>query len=105
MLRNANLSACFAGLEMSGEGGAESEEVARRIACSAERRAVHSGEVVADRGEIGQEFFVVQSGSFEVVVGGSEIPTSALAADRAALGYRAAAAQQAPQRFRSVSAE
>lgn len=41
----------------------------RGICAAAEKREVPKGAVVARRGEIGDEFFVVRSGSFEIVLG------------------------------------
>lgn len=69
----ASARAAAAGAEGEGTHGlhglhVDGGELLRAIAVSAERREVPSGAVVARRGELGQEFFIVRQGSFEMAV-------------------------------------
>eukprot|EP00439_Symbiodinium_sp_Y106_P048067 s2304_g6.t1 len=44
------------------------QEQLRKIAASAERRVVEKGVEVAKRGEVGDEFFIIREGSFDIVL-------------------------------------
>mmetsp|Transcript_35946 Transcript_35946/g.110574 ORF Transcript_35946/g.110574 Transcript_35946/m.110574 type:complete len:925 (-) Transcript_35946:196-2970(-) len=63
---NANLRALYDCVARSFD---DADEVMQAIANSAERREVPAGQVVARRGELGQEFFMIREGAFEVRVG------------------------------------
>lgn len=61
------------------------QEQLRKIAASAERRVVEKGVEVAKRGEVGDEFFIIREGSFDIVLSSPSEAERASAEERVAL--------------------
>eukprot|EP00931_Biecheleriopsis_adriatica_P053056 TRINITY_DN3098_c0_g2_i1.p1 TRINITY_DN3098_c0_g2~~TRINITY_DN3098_c0_g2_i1.p1 ORF type:complete len:1297 (+),score=172.36 TRINITY_DN3098_c0_g2_i1:90-3980(+) len=77
----------------------ETSEALRHTVCKAKRRVIPKGSTAAEFGELGDEFFIIQDGSFEVVVDESASASSKRSAESAASAFSMAERIRRKQAF------